>query len=65
MDAEKPKSWPGKAKQFIKECRRVLHVTKKPSGEEFRTIVKVSGMGMAIIGLVGFLIHTAKQIIFP
>ena len=47
----------GKLKRFAKECRRVLRVTKKPSGEEFKTIVKVSGAGMLLIGLIGFLLQ--------
>ena len=51
-----------KSKRFIKECGRVLKVTKKPSNIEFKTIVKVSALGMAIIGLVGFLIHMLKAL---
>ena len=53
-----------KAKGFGKECLRVLKVTKKPSGEEFKTIVKVSGLGIVIIGLVGFVIQIIKQVLF-
>ena len=52
----------GKFIEFIKESRRVLRVTKKPSKEEFKTIVKVSGLGILAIGLVGFLITMIKQI---
>ena len=43
-----------KFKAFLKECRRVLRITHKPTGEEFKTIVKVSALGMAVIGLIGF-----------
>jgi len=39
------------------ECRRVLRITKKPDKETFIGIVKVSGIGMAIVGIIGFLIH--------
>jgi len=53
-----------KLKKFFKECRRVLRVTRKPNKDEFKTIVKVSGLGMAIIGLIGFLIAMAKQLLF-
>ena len=53
-----------KFKGFVKECRRVIKVTKKPSGEEFKTIVKVSGLGMIVIGLVGFIIQMFKILIF-
>jgi protein transport protein SEC61 subunit gamma and related proteins len=41
---------------FYKECVRVLKVTKKPNNVEFQTITKVTGLGMLIIGFIGFLI---------
>jgi len=49
---------------FTMECKRVLKVTKKPTKEEFKTIVKVSALGMAAIGLIGFLILLIKQVVF-
>lgn len=53
-----------KLKKFVKECRRVIRVTKKPNKEEYKTIVKVSALGMAIIGSIGFVIAMIKQILF-
>jgi len=53
-----------KLKTFIVECKRVLRVTKKPNKEEFQTIVKVSAIGMGIIGVLGFLVHFIKEIFF-
>ncbi|MEE9525605.1 MAG: protein translocase SEC61 complex subunit gamma [Candidatus Woesearchaeota archaeon] len=50
-------------KRFGKECLRVLKVTKKPDKEEYLTIVKVSGIGILVIGLVGFLIQMIKQLL--
>ncbi len=47
-------------KRFVKECFRVLKVTKKPDKAEFATVVKVSALGIAIIGLIGFAIHLIK-----
>ncbi|MDP3918459.1 MAG: protein translocase SEC61 complex subunit gamma [Nanoarchaeota archaeon] len=56
-----PKEYWIKLKSFIKECRRVLHVTKKPSREEFKAVVKVTGLGILLIGFIGFIITlTAK-----
>ena len=52
-------------KSFINESVRVLKVTRKPSTIEFKTIVKVSGLGMILIGLVGFIITMIKQLLFP
>ena len=51
-------------KSFIVECKRVLRVTKKPNREEFATIVKISAIGMGVIGLIGFIIHFAKELLF-
>lgn len=45
-----------KFKDFLAECMRVLRVTKKPGKEEFKVIVKVSGIGILIIGFIGFII---------
>lgn len=47
----------------MKECVRVFKITKKPSNTEFKIIVKVSSIGMLIIGLIGFIINMIYQII--
>ena len=52
-----------KLKTFLKECVRVLKITKKPSNFEFKTIVKISGLGMIIIGMIGFLIRLFKELL--
>ncbi len=44
-------------KSFIKECKRVFRITKKPTMKEFKIIVKVTAIGIAIIGIIGFLIQ--------
>ncbi len=46
-----------KLKAFFKECVRVLKVTKKPTKDEFKAIVKVSGLGILAIGLIGFIVQ--------
>ena len=57
-------SWKYKARSFLGECLRVLKITKKPDAIEFKTIVKVSGLGILIIGLVGFIIQMVKILFF-
>ena len=64
MEEEITDSWWFKLKRFGIECIRVLKVTKKPDKFEFKTIVKVSGLGMIIIGVVGFIIHFIKVLLF-
>lgn len=53
-----------KLKRFVTECRRVLSVTKKPDKSEYKTIVKASALGMAVIGIVGFIIYLMKALLF-
>lgn len=54
----------GKLKNFVRECVRVVKITKKPTKEEFKTISKVSGLGILIIGLIGFIVHLIDVLIF-
>ncbi|MBI3036727.1 protein translocase SEC61 complex subunit gamma [Candidatus Woesearchaeota archaeon] len=53
-----------KLKSFAWECKRVLTVTKKPTKAELMTVVKVSGIGIALIGLIGFILHSVNRLIF-
>jgi len=55
---------PSKLKRFIKESLRVLHVTKKPNKEEYLSIVKVSGLGIGLLGALGFIIFLIDQLFF-
>jgi len=64
MEEKNKTSWRYKIKSFIQESIRVLKVTKKPDSIEFKTIVKVSAMGILIIGLIGFLIQMMKLLFF-
>lgn len=50
-----------KLKTFSKECVRVFKVTKKPTNYEYKAILKVSGLGILVIGLIGFIIHIINQ----
>ncbi|MBI4438956.1 protein translocase SEC61 complex subunit gamma [Candidatus Woesearchaeota archaeon] len=50
-------------KEFTLESRRVLRITKKPTSDELRTIVKVSGIGIMLIGFIGFLMHLLNEIL--
>ncbi|MBT4935909.1 protein translocase SEC61 complex subunit gamma [Candidatus Woesearchaeota archaeon] len=53
-----------KVKRFIKETRRVLRITKKPDRTEFMSLVKVTGLGILIIGALGFILFLVKQLFF-
>ncbi len=64
MQIENTTSWKYRLRSFISECIRVLKVTKKPDAIEFKTIVKVSGLGILIIGMLGFVIQMLKLLFF-
>lgn len=44
------------AKSFSLKCTRVWQVLKKPDMQEYKTIAKISAIGILVIGLIGFLI---------
>lgn len=53
-------------KRIVKELyeyKRILKISKKPTKEEFLTIVKVSSIGIGIIGLLGFVIQIIGQVL--
>ncbi|HTY91223.1 MAG TPA: protein translocase SEC61 complex subunit gamma [Methanocella sp.] len=41
----------------IKQYVRILKLTRKPSMDEFLTISKVAGIGIILIGIIGFIIY--------
>ncbi|UTB31644.1 MAG: protein translocase SEC61 complex subunit gamma [Methanobacterium sp. ERen5] len=48
---------------FIKLCQRVLHVSRKPGREEFLNVAKITGIGVIIIGAIGFIISIGAQLL--
>jgi len=45
-----------KFKSFCGQCTRVWRLLKKPNGDEFKIVAKVSAMGLGLIGVMGFFI---------
>jgi len=43
-------------KSFFFKSKRVWHVLKKPTKDEFLMITKISALGIFIVGIVGFAI---------
>jgi len=48
---------------FLKQCRRVLYVSKRPDREEYVNVAKITGIGIIIIGSIGFLIYLIGQLL--
>ena len=49
-------SWKTRLTSFLVQTKRVWLVLRKPTGEEFKAVAKVSALGILAIGLVGFII---------
>ena len=51
-----------KIKYFIKKSKRVWHTLKKPTKKEFQQVSKISAIGIAILGLMGFIISLVMKV---
>jgi len=47
---------PSKIKNKLTRYRRVISVSRKPDKEEFVSSPKITGLGMILIGFIGFVI---------
>jgi protein transport protein SEC61 subunit gamma-like protein len=50
-------------KEKLGTYTRVLRLARKPDTKEYTQVAKVTGMGILLIGLVGFLIKLVSQLI--
>lgn len=64
MEANTENGWMTKIKSFVLQSKRVWHVLKKPSMQEFGAVAKVSAIGILAIGAVGFIISDIIKIFF-
>ena len=51
-----------KLKSFIAQSVRVWRILKKPTGDEFKMVSKISALGILVLGLLGFLIMLVMRI---
>ncbi len=49
-------------KPFYHKCKRVWHILKKPTKKEYGMIAKISAIGIAAIGALGFIISWIMEI---
>jgi protein transport protein SEC61 subunit gamma-like protein len=42
---------------FIDAAKRILIVSKKPDKNEFQAMAKVTGLGILVIGVVGYIVR--------
>lgn len=46
-----------KIKEKLENYRRVLQISKKPSKDEFLDTARICAIGVAVIGVVGFILY--------
>lgn len=49
--------------RFMKMNQRVLRVAKRPDREEFINVAKITGLGIIVIGVIGFIISLIAQLL--
>ena len=54
---------PAKIMHTLREYKRVITVSKKPDVEDIVKISKVAGLGIILIGVIGFVIQFAFQLV--
>lgn len=55
-------SWQQTLMDFIAQSSRVINVTHKPEGAEYKQIAISTGIGIAVVGIIGFLVHTLTNL---
>lgn len=50
-------------KEKLKNLERVLRLSRKPRRDEYIAIAKVTGIGLLVLGAIGFIIRIIIQII--
>ncbi len=63
MDEQGEVQQVGKVRRFIRESIRVIHVTRKPTLQEYKNLLKVTGIGVLILGAMGFVIFLIKELL--
>jgi len=53
----------GKIRFFFSSAIRVLRLTKKPKTEDFVFVAKVTGLGILLIGFIGYIIDSLKWLL--
>lgn len=50
-------------KDLITRCIRIIHISRKPTPEEFNQVAKITGLGIVVIGIIGLVISAVFSII--
>jgi len=51
-----------KIRETLENYRRVLQIARKPDGSEFTFTAKICGIGMVIVGIIGFTLYLISTV---
>lgn len=52
-----------RVRHFVNEAVRILRLTRKPRKDEYTRIAKITGLGILLIGFVGYIVRSLKYIL--
>ncbi len=52
-----------KISSFISDVMRILRLSKKPKKDEFFLVAKITGLGILLIGLLGYIVESIRWIL--
>jgi protein transport protein SEC61 subunit gamma and related proteins len=56
MDGSGDSAMGQKLQSFLIQCKRVWHLLRKPTTQEFKSIAGVSALGILVLGAIGFIV---------
>lgn len=49
--------------ELLKRCVRIIHISRKPTSEEYQEVAKVAGIGILLFGTVGLIIPMIMSVV--
>jgi protein transport protein SEC61 subunit gamma-like protein len=43
--------------EFVQRCMRILQIAKRPTKKEYDEIIRITGIGMIFVGMVGMAMY--------
>lgn len=50
-------------REFLHQAKRVLQVANKPDMDEYLNVAKITGLGIILIGVIGFVITLVSSLL--
>lgn len=61
MESLPSPGWKQRLVSFVLQSKRVWHLLRKPTGDEFKAVAKISALGIVVIGALGFLVSLVMR----